>query len=148
MMFDAQWDRVRGRLRDEFGEAAFKSWLKPLMLREVRDDSVRISVPTRFLRDWVITHYGERIRTLWSGENAKIRNVEIVVQAAAGERRAAMAAATPVAPAPVAPPVETAPSIDEISAPLTRASPLTTSWSANPTSSPTRRPVVSPRPSR
>ncbi|MBW7851824.1 MAG: chromosomal replication initiator protein DnaA [Rhodospirillales bacterium] len=118
MMFDAQWDRVRGRLRDEFGEAAFKSWLKPLMLREVRDDSVRISVPTRFLRDWVITHYGERIRTLWSGENAKIRNVEIVVQAAAGERRAAMAAATPVAPAPVAPPVETAPSIDEISAPL------------------------------
>jgi len=59
----AQWDRVRGRLRDEFGEAAFKSWLNPLSLAEIKNGQVRILVPTRFW-DWVATHYGDRIRSL------------------------------------------------------------------------------------
>jgi chromosomal replication initiator protein len=75
----AQWDRVRGRLRDEFGEAAFKSWLNPLSLAEIKNGQVRIGVPTRFLRDWVATHYGDRIRSLWSKENAAISAIDIVV---------------------------------------------------------------------
>ena len=32
----AQWARVRGRLREEFGEAAFRSWLKSMTLAEVQ----------------------------------------------------------------------------------------------------------------
>ena len=76
----AQWNRVRGRLRDEFGDATFKSWLNPLSLSDVSGGQVRISVPTRFLRDWVITHYGDRIRALWSKENATVNGVDIVVQ--------------------------------------------------------------------
>src|SRR3546814_3692520 len=57
---EQQWARVRGRLRDEVGEAAFRSWLKPLTLAEVDDGEVRIAVPTRFMRDWVMTHYADR----------------------------------------------------------------------------------------
>ena len=34
---DAQWARIRGRLRAEVGEAAFKSWLNPLIFDGVRD---------------------------------------------------------------------------------------------------------------
>ena len=75
----AQWDRVRGRLRDEFGEAAFKSWLNPLSLAEIKNGQVRMGVPTRFLRDWVATHYADRIRSLWAKENASINTVDIVV---------------------------------------------------------------------
>lgn len=75
----AQWDRVRGRLRDEFGEAAFKSWLNPLCLAEIKNGQVRMGVPTRFLRDWVATHYADRIRSLWVKENASINAVDIVV---------------------------------------------------------------------
>lgn len=75
----AQWDRVRGRLLAEFGEAAFKSWLRPLELNAVRDDAVTMAVPTRFMRDWVATHYAERLRLLWSGENPHIKAVEIIV---------------------------------------------------------------------
>ena len=62
----AQWARVRGRLRDEFGEAAFRSWLKSMTLTDVADGRVRIGVPTRFLRDWVAAHYADRIRALQS----------------------------------------------------------------------------------
>jgi chromosomal replication initiator protein len=84
-MVHAQWNRVRGRLRDEYGEAAFKSWLNPLTLAEVRDGQVRMCVPTRFLRDWVVTHYGDRIRALWSKEDASINGVDIVVLPTAGK---------------------------------------------------------------
>ena len=66
-------------MRDEFGEAAFKSWLNPLSLAEIKNGQVRIGVPTRFLRDWVATHYGDRIRSLWSKENAAISAIDIVV---------------------------------------------------------------------
>ena len=75
----AQWQRVRLRLRDEFGEAAYRSWLSSLSLADVADGTVRIEVPTRFLRDWVLAHYVDRIRSLWIGENRSVGRVEIIV---------------------------------------------------------------------
>src|SRR4029077_5764720 len=73
---NAQWARVRGRLRTEFGEAAFRSWLKPMVLLGQNGSEVRIGVPSRFMRDWVVAHYADRLRVLWAGENPAIRTVE------------------------------------------------------------------------
>jgi chromosomal replication initiator protein len=77
-----QWARVRARLREEFGEAAFRSWLRSMTLFEVTDGRARIGVPTRFLRDWVAAHYADRIRALWNGENAAISVIDIFVTGA------------------------------------------------------------------
>ncbi|MEZ5648684.1 MAG: chromosomal replication initiator protein DnaA [Alphaproteobacteria bacterium] len=74
-----QWARVRGRLREEFGDAAFKSWLKPMVLQEVREAEIRIAVPTRFMRDWVANHYGSRLTAIWNEENSAIRAVDVIV---------------------------------------------------------------------
>jgi chromosomal replication initiator protein len=74
------WSRVRGRLRGEVGEAAFRSWLQPLTLLSVRDGTVRMAVPTRFMRDWVQTNYAERIKQLWAEEDAATVGIEVVVQ--------------------------------------------------------------------
>ncbi len=79
---DAQWVRVRARLKSEVGEAAFKSWLKPLTLLAVEDGEIRLAVPTRFMRDWVRTHYADRIRALWQAENKAIAGVDVIVQTA------------------------------------------------------------------
>jgi chromosomal replication initiator protein len=76
---ETQWARVRGKLRAEFGEVAYRSWLKPLTLAGVEDGEVRIAVPTRFMQDWVRTHYAERLRALWKAENKSVRGVEIIV---------------------------------------------------------------------
>lgn len=77
----AQWARVRGLMRSEVGDASYRSWLKPLTLTDVRDGEVRIAVPTRFMRDWVISHYGDRLRALWVAENADIDSIEVFVDA-------------------------------------------------------------------
>ena len=102
---DAQWARVRVRLRQDVGELAYRSWLKPLTLGEFRDGKLRMAVPTRFMRDWVNSHYGERLLGLWTTENDTVKAVEVVVQPAVpvrstnGERVEGIAQ---VAPAPVA----------------------------------------------
>lgn len=77
----AQWARVRGLMRSEVGDASYRSWLKPLTLTEVAGGEVRIAVPTRFMRDWVVSHYGDRLRELWVAENPDIESLEIFVEA-------------------------------------------------------------------
>jgi len=76
----SQWARVRGVLRAEVGESAYKSWLKPMTLLEVTSGIVTISVPTRFMRDWVVGHYGDRISELWVEEDNSISSIHIVIQ--------------------------------------------------------------------
>ncbi|MEQ8355597.1 MAG: chromosomal replication initiator protein DnaA [Kiloniellaceae bacterium] len=75
-----QWGRVRGRLRAEVGEAAYRSWLKPLTLAGSRNGKLRLAVPTRFMRDWVASNYAERLHLLWSEEDPDIGGIEVVVQ--------------------------------------------------------------------
>src|SRR5215470_15588004 len=82
---EAQWARVRARLREEYGEAAFRSWLKPLTLVSVDGGEVRIAVPTRFMRDWVRSHYADGVLAAWRAENKSIKAVEIVVLTAQSE---------------------------------------------------------------
>ena len=87
-----QWNDVLASLRDEIGEAAFQSWLKPMTVREVADGNVRISVPTRFMKDWVVAHYVDRLSELWSDMDTAIAGVEIFVQADYGQNDAKKAA--------------------------------------------------------
>ncbi|MES2713006.1 MAG: chromosomal replication initiator protein DnaA [Pseudomonadota bacterium] len=77
------WARVRGRLREEVGEVEYRTWLKQMTLAGIEGDEAIVLLPTRFLRDWVRGHYGDRLRALWQQENASIRRVEVRVAAAA-----------------------------------------------------------------
>ena len=73
----ADWDQIRGNLRSEFGDAAFDSWLKPLTLAGVNEGRITVTAPTRFMRDWVRTHYADRIRALWRGVYPELRSLHI-----------------------------------------------------------------------
>ncbi len=95
----AQWARVKGRLKNEFGEATYGRWLKALTLVAVTDAQVCLAAPTRFMRDWVATHYGERLRQIWAGERPGVRAIEVVVEAGRAPRPESVAppALTPAA---------------------------------------------------
>ena len=91
----SQWARIRARLRSEFGETAFKNWLKPLTLDGVEDGVVRLTAPNRFMRNWIESQYGERLERMWASENAAIREVVIHHAPQSGARAAAGAAPGP-----------------------------------------------------
>ena len=77
-----QWTQVRGLLRAEVGDTAYSTWLKPLDLAHVDGDRVVIAVPTQFMRDWVVAHYADRIRGLWTSINPVIRTIALNVRPA------------------------------------------------------------------
>lgn len=76
-----QWGQICGQLRVEVGDTAFDSWLKPLTPGAFNDGVMNICVPTRFMRNWVITHYSDRIHKIWEKKNPDIKGVNFVVQA-------------------------------------------------------------------
>jgi chromosomal replication initiator protein len=75
----AQWARIRGRLQSEVGEVEYRTWLRQMTLAGVDGDEVTVHLPTRFLRDWVSSRYGDRLSALWHAENPGIRRVDIRV---------------------------------------------------------------------
>lgn len=87
----ASWARIRGRLREEVGEVEYRSWLRQMTLAGVEGEEAVVLLPTRFLRDWVSSHYGERLRLLWQAEFAEVRRVDIRV-APAGRASALVSA--------------------------------------------------------
>ena len=87
MGVEKQWARVRGRLRQEVGDGFYNAWLKHLTFVSIDDGVITVSVPSRFIRDWVDTHYADRLRALWAVEAPSIADVEIVVNEAANDYR-------------------------------------------------------------
>ncbi len=128
---NAQWMRIRSRLQQDVGDVEYRSWLRQMTLAAIDGDEVTVLLPTRFLRDWVRSHYGEKITLLWQHANPAIRRVEIRVgkgrsaEAIAVEDRAFGGLAESLAPPPAPiPPAARPPShavvrvAEEMTAPL------------------------------
>jgi chromosomal replication initiator protein len=75
-----RWDRVRRRLRAEVGEDVYSSWFARMEIEDCGAESVRLSVPTRFLRNWIQSHYAERLIVLWRGEAPSVKKIDVVVR--------------------------------------------------------------------
>ena len=77
-----RWSRVKGRLKAEVGEDIFSSWFARMDLEAVENDTVRLSVPTRFLKSWVQSHYSDRVLSCWQAEQGDVQRVELTVRSA------------------------------------------------------------------
>jgi chromosomal replication initiator protein len=77
-----RWDRVRRRLRTEIGEDIYTSWFTRMELEDCGPEEVRLSVPTRFLRNWIQSHYVERLLALYRSETPQLRKIDLVVRSA------------------------------------------------------------------
>ena len=93
----AHWGRICGRLQAEVGEVEYHTWLRQMTLGPIDHDEITLYLPTRFLRDWVRSQYGDRLGTLWNGEIAAIRRVELMLSP---DLRAPVASAAAPPPAP------------------------------------------------
>jgi chromosomal replication initiator protein len=74
-----QWTKIKGRLQAEVGDVEYRTWLRQMSLAGLDGDEITVNLPTRFLRDWVSTRYGDRIRALWQAESSEVRRVDIRV---------------------------------------------------------------------
>jgi chromosomal replication initiator protein len=75
-----RWTRVKGRLRAELGEDVYSSWFARVDLEGLDEESVRLSVPTRFLKSWIQSHYAERVLACWQSEQPTVGRIELTVR--------------------------------------------------------------------
>ena len=78
------WARVKRRLRAELGEDIFSSWFGRLELETVVDGCAYLTVPTRFLKSWIESHYTDRVLALYRTEAAQLDRVVIAVRSGVG----------------------------------------------------------------
>lgn len=90
------WDRVQRRLRAELGEDVYTSWFKSLELSSLEDNIVTLTVPTKFLRNWIQQHFQERIFAHINREMPDVRHIAIALRQAGGRAYARLEA--PVRP--------------------------------------------------
>src|SRR5438105_5959503 len=78
------WMSVRDRLRLEVGQGVFDSWIAPLSLIAAAEGVVRLSSPSRLVRDYTTSHHGERIEQAFAATIPGFCAMEIVVAATDG----------------------------------------------------------------
>jgi len=93
-----RWTRVKERLRTEVGDDIFSSWFGRMEMEGCIGDMVRFSVPTKFLKSWIQSHYAERVLACWQAEDTAICKVDLSVRSAV-LRMAATPGPKPSAPA-------------------------------------------------
>lgn len=73
------WDKVLKHLRERYGQAVCESWLKSVEVSDHDQGTITLIVPTRFKRDWIITHYAEAILSIWQQMDNTIYSIDVLV---------------------------------------------------------------------
>jgi len=71
------WTRIRTRLLRDVGEVEYRTWLRHMALVGIDGDEVTVSLPSRFLRDWVRTTYADKLNGMWQSELPEVRRVDL-----------------------------------------------------------------------
>ena len=75
--FKDQWGNVLKKLNNEYGNEIFNSWIKNIKIQSQEGDIIFFTVPTRFIRDWITSHYLDKIIFFLNAENSDIKRVKI-----------------------------------------------------------------------
>lgn len=84
---DTQWGLICNQLKTEFGATAFDSWLKPLTVGDFNNGVMNICAPTAFMKNWVVTHYADRINKIWEQQDPSVKKINFIVQNGLSDRR-------------------------------------------------------------
>ena len=55
------WNLIQGEMKQKLGSEVYESWLKKIDFIEEFNSYILISVPTRFIRDWITSRYLDQI---------------------------------------------------------------------------------------
>ena len=72
---ESKWTSLKKDLKKTVGDTAYNNWLKHLNYVAVEETTITFSVPTKFLRDWIVNNYSDKIKT----ESKKyIKSIDII----------------------------------------------------------------------
>ena len=73
------WELVQNEMRNKLGSEVYESWLKKIDFIEEFSSYILISVPTRFIRDWITSRYLDQILKIIKSQKKEIVRIEFKV---------------------------------------------------------------------
>ncbi len=77
---DVSWSKITSELKKSLDKDTFQNWIKPIYFESHIDTSLTLSVPTRFLRDWIIKNYASVIKKAFMDQGHSIDKLAILVK--------------------------------------------------------------------
>ena len=86
------WEAIRAGLRRDCGARMFDAWLRPIALGgfDPATGTLMLSLPSKFMADWVQSHHAERLALAWKAKSSDVRQIRIGVGPAAPVTAAAI----------------------------------------------------------
>ena len=79
------WEQIQEDFKIKFGKDVFESWLKKMDLLEINTNFLLISVPTRFIRDWITSRYLDTVIQVIKSHNKNINRIEFKINTLSNE---------------------------------------------------------------
>lgn len=99
---EGRGQKIRAMLKARLGEEIYSSWFKSMEFESFDNRLVRVSVPVKFVRNWIHEHYSDHLLACARAEFASAERIEVVwrqpgtsVARAPDQRPAAEQAAQP-----------------------------------------------------
>ena len=73
------WSSIKLQLKDEYGETEYSNWLKLLTFSKIEKEIIIFYAPTKFMCDWILSHYGKKILSMWREKNKSIKDISVFV---------------------------------------------------------------------
>ena len=77
---ESKWLSFKKNLKKNVGDSAFNNWLKHLHYVSVDETIITFSVPTKFLRDWIVNNYSDKIKSEAKKHVENIDTIKFVVK--------------------------------------------------------------------
>ena len=74
------WNKISQELKKSLDKDTFQNWIKPIVFESYQDNILSLSVPTRFLRDWIIKNYASVIKRVCLDHGSSIEKLAIIVK--------------------------------------------------------------------
>ena len=73
------WEIIQIEMKNKLGHDIYESWLKKINFEEEFNNYILLSVPTRFIRDWITSRYLDQILQVIKTYNKKIVRIEFKI---------------------------------------------------------------------
>ena len=73
------WKTIQTQMKNKLGSEIYESWLKKINFLEEFNNYILLSVPTRFIRDWITSRYLDQILQIIKNYKKDIIRIEFKI---------------------------------------------------------------------
>ena len=74
------WNEVLKNFKTTFGNDIYESWIRNINLKREFNHYVVLTAPTRFVRDWIVSRYADKILDIIKTFKKSIQRIEFLIE--------------------------------------------------------------------